>query len=88
MTADAPDLACRELVEIVTDYLEERLSAEDRARFDRHVAGCDGCRTYLEQMRQVLAAAGKIREGSIGSEPPAELLHAFRDWKKRRGGKP
>jgi hypothetical protein len=53
------DLSCRELVELVTDYLEERLSADDRTRFQMHLVYCDSCRTYLHQMRQVLATTGK-----------------------------
>ena len=41
-------LACKELVEIVTDYLEGRLSARDRLRFEEHLMACLGCTTYLE----------------------------------------
>jgi anti-sigma factor RsiW len=50
------DLTCKEVVEIVSDYLEGALSAEDRARFDAHLTVCDGCHTYVEQMRETIAA--------------------------------
>jgi anti-sigma factor RsiW len=73
-------MACRELVELVTDYLEGRLSAADRERFDAHIAGCDACTAYLEQMRQTLAALGRIPEESISDAVREDLLHAFRDW--------
>jgi anti-sigma factor RsiW len=76
----AEAIACRELVELVTDYLEGRLSAVDRERFDAHIAGCDACTTYLEQMRQTLAALGRIPEESISDDARKELMHAFRDW--------
>jgi anti-sigma factor RsiW len=46
------DLPCQQLVELVTDYLEERLPPAERARFDAHLEICSGCRTYLEQMRR------------------------------------
>jgi anti-sigma factor RsiW len=86
MTPLVPDLACRELVELVTDYLEGRLAADDRARFELHLTYCEPCRTYLEQMRQVLAAAGELREESLEPDARDALLRAFRGW--RRGGEP
>jgi anti-sigma factor RsiW len=46
-----PEMACRELVELVTDYLEDRLSLRDRARFEAHLSDCEYCATYVEQMR-------------------------------------
>ena len=47
------DMTCKEVVEIVSDYLEDALSAQDRARFEAHLAGCAGCTTYVEQMREI-----------------------------------
>lgn len=86
MTDTVPDLTCRELVELVTDYLEARLSIEDRTRFELHLGYCDWCRTYLRQMRQVLEAAGELTEASIAPEARDELLAAFRRWKRNPGG--
>jgi anti-sigma factor RsiW len=74
-------LACQELVELVTDYLEGRLSPADRERFDAHIAGCDACTAYLEQMRLTLAALGRIPEESISVQAREELLVAFREWR-------
>lgn len=86
MTRSIPDLACRELVEIVTDYLEDRMSAEDRTRFELHLAVCDPCRTYLAQMREVVAAAGKVSEEALAPKARDELLRAFRGWKVGKPG--
>jgi anti-sigma factor RsiW len=74
-------LACQELVELVTDYLEGRLSPVDRERFDAHIAGCDACTAYLEQMRMTLEALGRIPEESISAQAQEELLAAFREWR-------
>ena len=74
-------LACRELVELVTDYLEGRLSWRDRRRVERHLAGCDGCSAYVDQMRATLAALGTVTEESLAPEAREALLHAFRDWR-------
>ena len=75
-----PELTCKELVELVTDYLEGALSTTDRARFDEHIAGCPFCTTYLEQMRDTIRAAGRLPEESIAPEALAELLARFRAW--------
>ncbi|MDQ6670385.1 MAG: zf-HC2 domain-containing protein [Chloroflexota bacterium] len=77
------DLPCQELVELVTDYLEGRLPPPEQLRFEAHLAGCRGCRTYLEQMRQTLRALGKLSEESIEAEAKERLLAAFRDWQRR-----
>ena len=53
-------LVCREFVELVTDYLEERLPPRQRARFEAHLAECDGCTGYLEDMRTMLATLGTV----------------------------
>ena len=73
-------LSCRHVVELVTDYLEGTLSRRDRRRVERHLAGCDGCSTYVEQMRATLAALGRIPEESLTPDARDALLHAFRDW--------
>jgi anti-sigma factor RsiW len=75
------ELTCRELVEIVTDYLEERLSPPDRRRFEEHLAMCKGCTNYVEQMRVTIALAGRLSEDSIPAEAREQLLQAFRNWK-------
>jgi anti-sigma factor RsiW len=73
-------IPCRELVELVTDYLEGALSPEQHARFENHIAGCDGCTTYLEQMRETIRLTGTLREQQISPEALEALLHTFRGW--------
>jgi anti-sigma factor RsiW len=77
-------IACQELVELVTDYFEGALSRRDRRRFEHHIAGCDGCTAYLEQMRATLRAVGSLSGESIAPEARDALLHAFRDWEPDR----
>jgi hypothetical protein len=73
-------MGCRELVELVTAYLEGALSLENRMRFESHIAGCDGCTTYLEQMRRTIELTGTLRVDDISRDAEEKLLHAFRDW--------
>ena len=81
MTEDI-DLTCQELVELVTDYLEGALSAQQRARFEDHLSKCTGCRNYLAQMRQTIKLAGKLSEESLTPQARDDLLGVFRNWKK------
>jgi anti-sigma factor RsiW len=74
-------LTCREMVELVTDYLEGRLADSDRERFEAHVGQCDACVLYIEQMRLTISALGRIPPETISLEAERELLDAFRDWR-------
>ena len=74
-------MTCREFVELVTDYLEERLAPSDRERFEAHLAACPGCQAYVDQMRAILKGLGRIPEESLSPAARDELLHAFREWR-------
>jgi anti-sigma factor RsiW len=74
-------MTCQELVELVTEYLEGTLAPAERGRFEAHLRVCDGCTTYLEQMRQLIGALGRLTEESIPEDAKQTLLDAFRDWK-------
>jgi anti-sigma factor RsiW len=78
-------LTCREVVELVTDYFEGTLSRRDRRRFEAHIAACDGCTAYLEQMRVTIEALGSVPESSISQHAREELTRAFRDWRTEAG---
>ena len=86
MKLSVPDLSCRELVELVTEYLGGRLPLDERTRFELHLGYCGWCRTHLRQMRQVLETAGELTEESVTPEARTSLLAAFRDWKRGSGG--
>ena len=58
MVADPIGIRCKELVEPITEYLEDTLPSEDKARFEQHLAFCDWCRTYLDQMRLTIRTLG------------------------------
>ena len=74
------ELTCAQVVEIVTAYLEDALSAEDRERVEEHLVFCDGCSTYLEQMRDTIAMTGRLEAEHIPPALQERLVAAFRDW--------
>jgi predicted anti-sigma-YlaC factor YlaD len=76
------ELNCQEVVELVTDYLEQALLPEMQAEFEEHVAGCPGCDTYIEQVQQTIMMLRKLAEQSMFPETKQELLEIFRNWKQ------
>ena len=78
--ADA-DLTCRELVELVTDYLQGALSPAARARFKRHLRSCAVCPRYVDQLRASVRVLGRLREDDLPEPARGALLAAFRTWK-------
>jgi anti-sigma factor RsiW len=78
------EMTCRELVEVITDYLEGRMDPADRVRFEHHLVMCDECVVYLQQMRQTVRLVGALTEHSIEEAAKQQLLQAFRTWKHDR----
>jgi anti-sigma factor RsiW len=71
---------CQELVELITDYLENALPRKQRRRLAKHLAGCGNCTEYLDQMRTTIASTGQLRANDLTVEMLAELTSVFRDW--------
>ena len=76
------ELNCQEVVELVTDYLEQALLPEMRAKFEEHVAECPGCDTYIEQVQQTIMMLRKLADQTVFPETKQELLEGFRKWKQ------
>jgi anti-sigma factor RsiW len=77
-------LACRDVVEFVTERFEAALPPDRAAGWDEHVAQCDGCAGYVAQFRTTIRAVRAI---------PSEPDVAARDrvagvWPQARRGLP
>ena len=86
MIVNPDDLSCKELVELVTDYAEDRMPVSVRTRFEMHLSYCAPCRVYLAQMRETVKLAGRLSEETLPSRAKETLLAAFRDWHRGDGG--
>jgi predicted anti-sigma-YlaC factor YlaD len=80
----SPKLVCKEVVELVTDYLENALLPETRVQFEEHIAGCDGCTNYLEQVRLTIGMLRTLTQEPAFPETKEELLQVFRQWKEQQ----
>ena len=78
----AEHITCSEVVELVTDYLERALPAEETTLFEQHLNFCEGCIVYVEQMRATAETVGRVREEDVPPETKEKLLAAFREWKR------
>jgi len=79
---DTEALSCQELVELVTEYLEGALGERDLRAFEEHLAHCDGCTEYLEQIRATIRVVGSLTPNDLTQAAETALLKAFRDWKR------
>ena len=76
-------LRCEELVQLVTDYFDDALSAEQRRGVEEHLAVCRGCVQHVGQMRVTIQAVHDLHEESLPPPPREELLEMFREWRRR-----
>jgi anti-sigma factor (TIGR02949 family) len=74
-------MSCKELVELVTDYLDGAMPDDDRARFEAHLALCPPCVEYLAQIESTIRAVGASWHDVQDTPQVAELLELFRDYK-------
>jgi anti-sigma factor RsiW len=86
MESNAIELVCREVVELVTEYLGGTLGARDRERFDQHLATCPPCTAYLAQVRTTLQLAAELGSTSAPAddEVAKQLGDVFRRWHGKR----
>jgi anti-sigma factor RsiW len=68
--------SCSELVELVTAYLDRALDEPSRLGFEQHVAHCDGCARYVDQIRVTVAALADLPPAG---RAPTALSPATRD---------
>jgi anti-sigma factor RsiW len=90
VSAAQPDpglrITCQEVVELITDYLEGVLDADQAAEVETHLGLCEGCEVYLEQMRATIQSLGAVTTETLSETAQAELLNAFRNRAQRSSG--
>jgi predicted anti-sigma-YlaC factor YlaD len=82
MAESAEHLSCQEVVELVTEYLDETLTTEEMTLFEQHLNFCEGCVLYVDQLRTTVQMVGEIREEHISPEAKDRLVDAFRNWRR------
>jgi anti-sigma factor RsiW len=75
------ELACQQVVEMVSDYLEGALSRSQRRRLEAHLAGCEHCSEYLRQIRATIRLTGRLRAEDLTPEMREEFTAIYRRWR-------
>jgi predicted anti-sigma-YlaC factor YlaD len=82
MTESTEHVSCQEVVELVSDYLEQSLASDEAALFEQHLNFCEGCVWYVDQLRTTVETLGRIREEDLPEPTRESLMTAFRDWRR------
>jgi anti-sigma factor RsiW len=75
------EVTCREVTELLTDYLDDAIPAPERARLDAHLAECDGCSAALDQLRETIRVTGTVTEAQVAEERLEPVRSVFRAWR-------
>ena len=59
------DLACVQLVDSLTEYLDGELEAAQRRGIEQHLEGCEGCRAALDQFQTVIRLTGRLTAADV-----------------------
>lgn len=73
-------LSCKQITEIITDYLEGRMGFAERMRFQMHVGLCKHCRAYLRQMKTTVAAVGQLPDEPMPDDVRDAMRKRFAHW--------
>jgi predicted anti-sigma-YlaC factor YlaD len=75
-------LTCKEVVELVTEYLENVLLPGLHKQLEEHVADCPGCTNYIEQVQLTVGMLQQLAQEPVFPETKQKLLEVFRYWKQ------
>jgi anti-sigma factor RsiW len=76
------EISCKELVDLVTGYMDETITDEARAKFEQHLSECGYCSAYVQQMHMTVKLTNTLSEPEPSKPAPDELLNIFRQWKQ------
>lgn len=88
MTLQQEDVACREVADLLTAYMDDALTAGERERLDRHLELCPPCTQYLDQMRLTISAVGQVTPDDLSPSVVDDLVSIFRDWREQDAPSP
>ena len=74
-------ITCADALELMTDHLEGALSEADAVRMRAHLAGCEACKVYLDQLRatiEIVRKSGPPEEFPVDPQRVETLAELFR----------
>lgn len=80
----AGNFSCKEVAELITDYLEGSFTLSQRLRFQMHIGLCVDCKNYLHQMKYTVATLGQLPAEPVPAEIKEALMKCFQNWKQEQ----
>ncbi len=78
------NFTCKEVAQLITEYLEGSFSLSQRLRFQMHIGLCMACRNYLRQMKYTVATLRQLPAEPVPPEIKEALMNRFQTWKKEQ----
>ena len=82
VAGSSPDANCRQIVELVSDYLEGDLDADTVDALEAHLVQCPGCLHYVDQIRETIAILGQVGSAGLSPDTQAGLMAAFASFRR------
>jgi anti-sigma factor RsiW len=83
MVSDPAKLECREVVELLTEFLSDAVPPEDRARLEQHLLVCPPCTLHLAQLKTTIGLTRELGRADDSAVAPAPVIDLFRRWKAK-----
>jgi hypothetical protein len=83
MAHDATNLTCKEVVELMTEFLGNTMEAKERVLLEQHLLVCPPCTLHLGQVRATIDLAALLRTAPAPCDGNEDLLERFRQWTRK-----
>jgi predicted anti-sigma-YlaC factor YlaD len=81
-SAGPSEIECRQIAELLGDYLDGSLPRETRELIDFHIDGCAPCVAFLNTYRGTVDVARKLPDVPIPPELKKRLLAVLKSTKR------
>jgi anti-sigma factor RsiW len=71
-----PLLTCKEFLQELTDYLDEKTDAELRAKLERHITECPNCWVVCDTTKKTIQVFKGMKEYPIPEDVHVRLMAA------------
>ena len=78
---DGHDITCRQVVALVTAYLDGELTRAEHDLFEAHLAECEDCTEHVHQIQATVALSGQLRDEDLDPVAREDLVELYRRWR-------
>lgn len=74
-----PHVSCRDVVDLLIDYIEQDLDGDREALVERHLSDCPTCHTFVRQYRRTSALCRDELARNMPCDLQTRLVAALRE---------